>query len=487
MKLRVMVQSGLLAGREYVLQEGSLRIGSAAECDVCFAGPDAAGVAPQHATLSREADGFYVADNESPGGTWVNGRRVRAAALKAGDTIRLGEQGPQLAVAFGDTAAGDAVQAAREAVDSVFSRMGPDRERSYLTVGLGAAFIAWMMLLVFVGTIWQVGIVGMFVGSIMAFVPLPLLLLVFLLLDVYDPEPPWTLAAAFAWGALFAIVVSFFFNTLLKMVTGNVLGQGAAGLSSILFAPPVEETTKALGLVLLFFLLRKEFDGIVDGIVYAGVIALGFAVQENVIYYGRAYNQGQDQSLLFTVFLRGALAPFSHSFFTAMTGAALGFARETHNRTLRIVVPIAGFVGAMFLHMLWNTVATMATSDLAFIVAYFVVWVPLFFMFLAVVFYLVRREGRAIRRMLEGDAGRGVLHPEEISRVTSVPQRLRWLAASGSDFRRFRARMGFLRAASRLALSAWDAERARAAGAVSPAEDLLPAYRTNLEKLRAQV
>lgn len=487
MKLRLTVQSGSLAGRQYDLADGSLRLGTSPECEVCFAGPDETMVAPRHATLHAEPDGFYVADNESPAGTWVNGSRVRLAMLRTGDTIRLGDAGPQMGVSLGDSLAEDAVRTARETAQAVFERLGPDRERSYLAVGLSVAFVAWMILLVFVGTIWQVGIVGMFIGSIMAFIPLPLLLLVFLLLDIYDPEPPWTLLGAFGWGALFAIVVSFFFNSLLKMVTGNVFGPGAAGLSSILFAPPVEETAKGLGVLLLFFLLRKEFDGIVDGIVYAGVIALGFAVQENVIYYGRAYNEGHDQSLLFTVFLRGALAPFSHSFFTAMTGAALGFARETYNRTLRIVVPIAGFCGAMFLHMLWNTVATMAKDDLAFIVAYFVVWVPLFFMFLAVVFYLVRREGRAIRRMLEGDAGRGVLTPEEVSRVTSIPQRLKWLAGSGSNFRKLRARIGFLRAASRLALAGWDAERARAAGAVSPSEDLMPAYVAALGKLRPAV
>ena len=32
--------------------------------------------------------------------------------------------------------------------------------------------------------------------------PLPFLFLVFLLVDSYDPEPPWALIAAFAWGAI---------------------------------------------------------------------------------------------------------------------------------------------------------------------------------------------------------------------------------------------------------------------------------------------
>src|SRR5205809_319359 len=76
---------------------------------------------------------------------------------------------------------------------------------------------------------------------------------------------------------------------------------------------------------------RREFDGVVDGIVLAGLSGLGFAFTENVLYFGRAFLAGQEQSLTtgffavgFTFVLRGVLSPFAHPLFTAMTGIGLG-------------------------------------------------------------------------------------------------------------------------------------------------------------------
>jgi len=57
---------------------------------------------------------------------------------------------------------------------------------------------------------------------------------------------------------------------------------------AVISAPIVEESAKAFILFVLFFWKKDEFDGIVDGIVYAGMVGLGFAMTENILYYGRA-------------------------------------------------------------------------------------------------------------------------------------------------------------------------------------------------------
>ena len=57
-------------------------------------------------------------------------------------------------------------------------------------------------------------------------------------------------------------------------------------------APIVEEALKAAILVRFYLARKDEFDGVVDGVIYAAMVGLGFAFAENVDYYGRAFQQG---------------------------------------------------------------------------------------------------------------------------------------------------------------------------------------------------
>src|SRR5205823_13992716 len=58
----------------------------------------------------------------------------------------------------------------------------------------------------------------------------------------------------------------------------------------------IEEGSKGLGVLLAYLIFRKYFDDILDGIVYAGVVALGFATVENVLYYGDGINKAMHRS-----------------------------------------------------------------------------------------------------------------------------------------------------------------------------------------------
>jgi RsiW-degrading membrane proteinase PrsW (M82 family) len=52
-----------------------------------------------------------------------------------------------------------------------------------------------------------------------------------------------------------------------------MLGPDAATmLAAPLSAPVAEETSKALGMLLIFWLLRAEFDTIRDGVVYGALV-----------------------------------------------------------------------------------------------------------------------------------------------------------------------------------------------------------------------
>ena len=55
-------------------------------------------------------------------------------------------------------------------------------------------------------------------------------------------------------------------------------------------APVAEEASKGLFLLLLLWWRRAELDGVLDGIVYAGMVGVGFAFTENILYLASAYD-----------------------------------------------------------------------------------------------------------------------------------------------------------------------------------------------------
>ena len=64
-------------------------IGRNPSCDLVLADPT---VSRRHAELRRDGDGWVLADLHSSNGTWLNGWRVRRAAIRWGDELMLGEQ-----------------------------------------------------------------------------------------------------------------------------------------------------------------------------------------------------------------------------------------------------------------------------------------------------------------------------------------------------------------------------------------------------------
>ena len=164
-------------------------------------------------------------------------------------------------------------------------------------------------------------------GAVFAFLPLVFYLFIPMVLDRYDPEPWWTLAMAFLWGAIVATGFAGMINTGVHIVSAGLFGPKVGNfMTSVVSAPFCEEFFKGLAILGMFYFLRREFDGVVDGIIYATFCALGFAAVENVSYYARAEMANQ---LAGTFFLRGILAPWGHPLYTSMTGIGFGIARES--------------------------------------------------------------------------------------------------------------------------------------------------------------
>ena len=368
----------------------------------------------------------------------------------------------------------------------------PAVKRGVLRWALGVAAVL-AALLTGLCTLWligyETGVVPFLAGLIAAVLPAPVYVTLVLWLDRYEPEPPWMLAAAFFWGALVAVFFAIIINSLGVALVSALAGDSAAeSYGMVVSAPVVEETAKALVLFVLFFWRRDEFDGVTDGVVYAAMVGLGFAMTENIKYYGMAV---AEHNALGVFIVRGIFSPFAHPLFTGMTGVGLGLAAQTVKGWVKVVAPVVGFGAAILLHASWNGSArlTSAYENGAYVLlTYFLLMVPTFFGMLLVIFLSLRREGRVLREHLRTDVLRGLITEAEYHCLCSVTGRTgaTYRALARGGFSHWRARTRFNRAASELAF-----HRSRVARGIRPRgaapQDVEADYVQQLYRLRLQL
>jgi protease PrsW len=277
----------------------------------------------------------------------------------------------------------------------------------------------------------SVGLGGVVVGALCALLPVGPVVAAFLWIDRWEPEPPRLLLIAFLWGACFAALGALIINSSAALAVDVLLGKGSGDvIGSTVIAPLVEEGLKGAFLVGLLIFRRREFDGITDGIVYAGIVAAGFAFTENILYFGRAFGEEADMggSVLFTLILRGVLSPFAHPLFTSMTGIGAGLAANSRNVAARPFYVLGGYALAVILHALWNSSASLSDGG-AFLIVYAFIMVPLFAAMVTIVIWQRRREQAVIAEQLPGFAQAGWIAPSEIQLLSSIAGRRGWRAA----------------------------------------------------------
>ncbi|MCC2320916.1 PrsW family intramembrane metalloprotease [Cellulomonas xiejunii] len=304
----------------------------------------------------------------------------------------------------------------------------PRTARDVLTV-LAVALLAAATLGAVALVLVQVGMGMGVVGIVLALVPLTVVLLGVRWLDRWEPEPRGALLFGLLWGAGVAVLVSLVVNDLTLYTVAQATGDLDAGVvaATVVSAPVIEELAKGAGVLVLFLARRRYFDGVVDGIVYAGVVAAGFAFTENVLYFGQA-----GAALPETFVLRGLATPFAHLLFTACTGAALGLAARSQHRSAAWWLFPVGLLAAMTAHGLWNATSLVAGS--AYLLVFAVVQVPLFGGVVALAFWLRRQESAVIRHRLTEYARAGWFAPHEIEMLASLPRRstaVGWAARAG--------------------------------------------------------
>ncbi|MFB7452427.1 PrsW family intramembrane metalloprotease [Streptomyces sp. NPDC056194] len=278
----------------------------------------------------------------------------------------------------------------------------------------------------------QTGTQGFLVGLGLAVLPVPLLMSAFRWLDRVEPGPWKNMLFAFAWGAFAAALVAILANSFAVhwIATATADPDSADNLGATVIAPVVEESAKAAAILLLFLFRRRDFGGLVDGVVVAGFTATGFAFTENILYLGNAFGEDQEfgsgigMVTAGTFFVRAVMSPFAHPLFTVLTGIGFGFAAlaPPGKRLRRVLLPLAGLLLAMSLHSAWNGSATFG-GPLAFYLVYGALMVPAFGLLTWLAVWSRQRELRTISGELPAYAAAGWLAPTEPLALSSMRAR----------------------------------------------------------------
>lgn len=348
-----------------------------------------------------------------------------------------------------------------------------------MVIGIGLNIVFTLMEVVFSRRPGDAAYATM-IGALMAFPPLLVYLFVPAIIDRYDPEPWWCLAMAFLWGALVATGFAGMINTGVLLVASDAFGKQTGDvITAVLCAPLTEEFWKGLCVLGFFYFLRREFDGVVDGIIYATFCALGFAAVENVSYYARAAAQGQNV-LVGTFVIRGILAPWGHPLYTSMTGIGFGIARESTSTAVRWLAPVGFYFIGVSMHATWNLVPSVFGEGV--FLASLVLWLLFVLGFFLMIVVLVIRKGRVIRDNLKDEVLIGNLSQEDVNLICSPVGRLKctfsWRGATGRNF---------IRAAARLALSKWHTARAMKGQKRTISADFIVPLRDEMRTLRQQL
>ena len=251
-------------------------------------------------------------------------------------------------------------------------------------------------------------------------------------LDLYEKEPLLLLGGTFLWGAVVAAGGAFNINTIFGagvfLVTGS---ETATNLTtSAIVAPIIEEILKGFAVFLIFIIFTREFDSIMDGIVYAGVAALGFAASENAFYiYSYGFAQTGWEGFRSLALVRIGLVGWQHPFYTAFFGIGLAFSRLSRKGFIKFGAPLIGLATAIIAHALHNILASLFQSPAGLAFTTFLDWLGWLLMFFFIITVMVF-EGHQIKKYLKPEIDKGTLTEKQYNNASSAIKIL---------FHRFRA------------------------------------------------
>lgn len=338
-------------------------------------------------------------------------------------------------------------------------------------------------------------------------------------LDRRERESIWVFLGLLLWGAWIAAAYALLLNTagglaLIQALNDDAVlraeiesaGTNVASVGGILvawlIAPPVEEITKGLAILLIFWLLRSEFDGVRDGIIYGALVGLGFNILETVqyivsIYAETGYALYWEQIVTRFVFF----GLDGHSLYSALFGAGLGLALQTRQRWLKVLAPVGGLGLGILAHLVNNSITVVAFALLLQIfgadiqaeadfssLPVFLIWFcyalatlltqfPFYFLIVLALIFSGQWEQRTIREELAEEIDRSItpeeyelLRRESLFGLRTVPGYPKGIARS------------IVNAQNELAFRKW---RVKHQGGDPEQDELVQAWRMDIVRLRS--
>ncbi|HEX3288708.1 MAG TPA: PrsW family intramembrane metalloprotease [Mycobacterium sp.] len=261
--------------------------------------------------------------------------------------------------------------------------------------------------------------VGTGIGLVLSSLAMTVVVLAYLWLDRWEPEPPRLLIFAFLWGATVAVIIA----SILQVVTEAAINPGASDnvspLTVALGAPLTEEAAKGLFLVLMMTGRRRnELNSMTDCLVYAGLVGAGFAWLEDILYIGSGDTVGES---LLTAAMRLIMAPFAHPLFTTMTGIGVYFALQQRNTLAKVGCILLGYIAAVIMHGLWNGSSLLGVET--YFLVYLVWMVPIFGLAIWLGVASRRREQKVVAGKLPGMVTAGLVTANEATWLDSLRHR----------------------------------------------------------------
>jgi RsiW-degrading membrane proteinase PrsW (M82 family) len=277
---------------------------------------------------------------------------------------------------------------------------------------------------------------GTSIGFVLSSVAITVVVLAYIWLDRWEPEPPRLLVFAFLWGASVAVVLSVILELVVDSLVAPPGSDDPSWISVAVGAPVLEEAAKGFFLILMMTGRRRnELNSLTDCLVYAGLVGAGFAWLEDILYISDGASPGD---ALTTAAIRLVMGPFAHSLFTTFTAIGVHFALRRRDALSKVACIAVGYVGAVLMHALWNG------STLVSVETYFGVYafwmVPIFIFVIALAVQSRRREQRVVAAKLPGMVAASLITPNEATWLGSLATRKAALAqaarAGGKPARR---------------------------------------------------
>lgn len=264
--------------------------------------------------------------------------------------------------------------------------------------------------------------VGTAIGLAFSSLALGIVVLAYLWLDRFEPEPPRLLVFAFVWGASAAVVIASVLQMFLELWLNTASATPSTELDPVTVlvgAPVTEEAAKGLFLILMMTGVRRnELNSLTDCLVYAGLVGAGFAWLEDVLYI--ADGESLADSLV-TALLRLIMSPFAHSLFTMLFAVGVWFSLNRRSAIARTVCILGGYAAAVLLHALWNGSALLGAETYLGIYAFWMM--PIFGLAVTLAISSRRREQRVVTEKLPGMVAAGVVTPNEATWLGSLRSR----------------------------------------------------------------